>query len=241
MPIIKLKSISLAFTALTLFSMQPASAALVTLTGTNVIYEYDSMTNAGALSMLGTPTIVGDAIRFLPPNLRAQSLNGEGLNTVIADFHFSSVRTIGSAEISSVRLLEFGDYDIGGGGQAGAELAVVITNNTSPSESIEDIASFTASGETGGLQLWTLESSLSPADSFAAIANDVTLSFANTLTASTSELGHSAWVQKKLSFVVSTTAPVVGLAEPTAIAIFFIGLLGIAAFVRRRADIALKV
>ncbi|MFW2405510.1 MAG: hypothetical protein ACN4GT_12145, partial [Gammaproteobacteria bacterium] len=214
----------------------PASAALVTLTGTNVIYEYDSLVNADALATLGTPSIIGDVVRFLPTSLRAESLNGAGLQTLSADFSFSSVRTIGSAEISSVRLLEFGDYAIDRGGNIGAELDLAISNNANSSESIQDIVSFTASGATNGLQPWSLESVLNPADAFASIASDISLSFGNTLTASTSELGHSAFIQKKLAFVVSTTAPVTPLSEPRSISTLAIGLvalIGVLAFRRR--------
>ncbi|NND36416.1 MAG: hypothetical protein HKN81_04700 [Gammaproteobacteria bacterium] len=230
----KLKSIFHALIAMALTGVQPGSAALVTLTGSNVIYEYDSVINADALAMLGTPSIVGDAIRFLPPSLRAQSLNGRGPDSVTANFNFSSVRTIGAAEISSVRLLEFGDNEIGGGGNVSAELPVAISNNASPAESTQDVASFATSGATGGLRLWSLESTLNPADAFSSIASDISLSFGNTLTASTSELGHSAWIQKKLAFVASTTAPATPLSEPRSIATFAIGLLGMLAIGRRR-------
>ncbi len=55
----------------------PAQAASVTLCGPNVCYEYDDA-QSGATSF-GTPTLSGDALVFLVPNFRAESLDGEGL------------------------------------------------------------------------------------------------------------------------------------------------------------------
>lgn len=207
---------------------QFASAATVTLTGDTVAYEYDDAVNAAAIALLGTPTISGDVIRFLPPDLRAESVDGSGIDSVSAEFTFDRIYALGNAEIGGIEVTEFGDYEIINGGNASAELKVAITNNSNTAEMIEDTVDISASGDSGGLQEWTLISTLNPADGFLSSADDVSMTFRNTLTASTDSSGQISYVQKKLSFLVSTE-----LAEPGSLGLFAIGLAA-ALFARRR-------
>jgi len=225
------------FCALALIvSAQPASAMTVALTGDTVIYEYDTNANAAALLLLGAPTISGDAIRFLPPGMRAESTNGAGVgvDTVTANFLFSSVATIGAAEIIGVAVTETGDYEIMGSGSISTALTVEITNNANLADTIGDSVAFSAAGDSGGRQDWQLDSILNPAGAFADIADDISLSIRNTLTATSNELGETSWVQTKLEFAVSTTAGI-ALAEPGSLGLFALGLVGALYSRRRRA------
>lgn len=228
---IKRPSLAIVLTLALIIGAQPAAAMTVTLTGDTVIYKYDTEVNADALKLLGNPEIEGDKIRFLPPVLGATSSNMEGPLTVMADFLFSSVATIGAAEITGVEVMATGDYEITGDGRISSELMVAITNSA---EKISDSVVFARSGDSGGQQDWELNSILNPADAFDSIADDIALSIKNTLTASSNTLGKFARVQTKLEFAVSTTAGI-ALAEPGSLGLFALGLVGALYSRRRRA------
>jgi len=203
--------------------------------GPNICYQYDETQSAAAY--FGLPTLVGDAMRFLPPNFRAESLNGVGTVSVTATWLFDKVYSTSSAEIGSVVVSEAGDYSITGdtGGSpdtVNVNLYTQVANNAS-AEVAFDIKNFTASGDTFlPPQPWALISgSINPATVFAAVANDVAVSVQNTLSATTDEFGGDAWIQKKFVVQIGTVAPV-----PVPAAVWLFGsAFGVLSVLRRRA------
>lgn len=210
----------------------PAGAAIVQLVGDNIIYEYDNVANAAALSLFGTPTIAGDVVRFAPPSFRAESVDGAGIDTATANFIFNRVYTIGGGEIAEIKVIEFGDYEIIDDYRVSLDLLLTASSNVNFLDFTSDSASLDYFGDSAGLQTWLVSTSIMPAADFTSAANDMLLSIQNTLQAETNAQGQSAWIQKKLAFIASTTPnPVI----PVPGAVWLFGsALGLLTMVRRR-------
>ena len=220
----------LAVCALFLFSVAPGYAAAVQLVGDTMIYEYDDGVNATALLTFGTPSILGDTVRFLPPSFEARSVgsDGDGLVTTAESFVFSNVYSISGAEIVSIALTEFGDYKITNGDNVSVDAELEIKNNPGQTESAMVSSSFAAMGDSGVLpQFWQVDLDINPALEFISSANDVSLTIHNTLKAETDAFDEVAWIQKK--FTITTAA----IPVPASVWLFgsALGLLGVA---RRR-------
>lgn len=173
------------------------NATPVTLIGDTINYVYDD--SQVALAVFGTPTISGDAIRFTPSTFRAESLNGAGTDSVMAEFVFSRVYSQAGTDLGLFEAFEFGDYEIIGDGAINAELLLTLGNNRT-SESSFIAASLGDSGSTGNLQFWDLAASLDPAAIFSAATDDIAVTIRNTLSATTGPSGGAAWIQKKFAF-----------------------------------------
>lgn len=221
------RNLFVAATALLATMSLPVNAALVILPGDTINYVYDDVVNASALALFGTPTIVGDEVRFLPPSFRAESVNGAGSDIVSANFIFNRVYSASGDEIVSIQLIEFGDYEIIGGDSASVDMLLTVSNNSNFLEMASSSDSFDPTGDSGGAQTWLLRTELNPALEFDSIANDVALTIQNTLTAITDANGETAWIQKKIT-LVATTVPV-----PAAAWLFASGL-GLLTVARRR-------
>jgi hypothetical protein len=197
-----------------------AQAAVVTQCGPNICYEYDNAQAGEAL--FGLPTLSGDALIFLSPSFRAESLNGAGLDTASATFVIDSVYSLNGGDIMDLFIYESGDYDIINGDSVSAELILdVENNNSSETGSIGDFV--TASGDSGGQQEWNLQSTFDPQSVFSDPSNDVKVSITDELIAEAYAGGESAWIQKKLTLSAASVVPI-----PAAIWLFGsgIGLLG---------------
>jgi len=216
-----------AFAVVCLLALAPlAQSAPVTLVGDTISYEYDD--EQAALALFGKPMIVGDVVRFLPGEFRAQSVNGAGADIVSAVFLFDRVYTHSDADIGSIEVVERGDYRIFGDGAVSTDLALLASNNNDFSESVSDSDSVGASGN-GALQEFTLTAGLDVAGSFDSVANDIALSISNDLFAVTDANGQVAWVQKKLAFTAVSQVPL-----PAAAWLFMSALAGLVVTARRR-------
>ena len=213
-----------------LLMMLGAQAATVTLNGSTINYQYDTVTNSAALALFGAPTIVGDTVRFLPPSFRAESLDGVATNTplastdvVSANFIFDRVYSTNQLALTQIKIIEFGDYEITNGDAVSADLLLTMSNNNNFLEFTSDAQAFDALGDSGGLQTWQLTSTLDPIFEFSPVANDVAITIQNTLTATTNANGEVAWIQKKITLVATAVIPV-----PAAVWLFgsALGLLG---------------
>jgi hypothetical protein len=207
-------------------------AAPVSLVGDNVTYVYDD--TQAALTLFGTPTIVGDVVRFLPPNFRAESANGAGVVTSTANFVFTSVFSHNGLDLEAISVTEFGDYEITNGDAVSARVLLTASNNKNFFEYTSVSDSFNAAGSSAGLQTWGMTASLDPATAFASQANDIALSIQNTLTATTDAFGELAWIQKKLNFVAVASQPVPDVPLPAAAWLFGSAILGLIGVGRRK-------
>jgi len=207
-----------------------ANAALVTLVGTSINYEYDDVANAGALSLFGTPTIIGDDVRFLPPSFRAESIDGAGTDLVTANFVFSRVYSTNGGQIQQLKVVEFGDYEITNGDAVSADLLLTAASNTNVFDFTSDSAEFDAAGDSSGKQTWMMMSLIDPSQAFIGASDDMAISIQNTLTATTNAFGETAWIQKKLTFAASTSV----IPVPAAAWLFGSAIIGLAGIKRRK-------
>ena len=109
------------------FIAMPAQSATVTNCGPTICYTYDDAQAATAL--FGTPSLVGDSLVFLPPNFRAESLNGAGTDVVSANFIFDEIYSVGGDDITSLVVFESGDYDIINGSEVGVDILFSVVSN----------------------------------------------------------------------------------------------------------------
>ena len=224
--------------------MQPVQAATVTYCGPNVCYQYDS--GQAAVAWFGLPSFIGDSAYFLPTVFEARSADGVGIhsttNTDVADatFVFSKVYTVSTSnEIASLWIHEEGDHEINyAAGEVHADLYVLakgLNNLIEPSMIATD--SFDQIGAPFGLQPWSMDATLTPAATLTQLANNMSLTIQNTLSAFTSDsTGGSelAWIEKKLVLDITTTTPV-----PVPAGLWLLGsALGVLAVARRRRLVA---
>jgi hypothetical protein len=120
---------------------------------------------------------------------------------------FDRIYTVSGAEIDNITFTERGDYAITNDGSVQANLLLLIANNNDAAECDCVLDSFSGSGATG-LSLWELTGSFDAAASFESLANDVSISLQNTLSANTDAAGEDAWIQKKFMTVTVTAVPV---------------------------------
>jgi hypothetical protein len=229
-----------AFFALSLQSFS-LSAATITLMGTNVTYEYDDVTNAAALALFGTPTISGDVVSFLPPSFRAQSVDGVAssnplvsTDVVSANFVFSRVWSRSQTALSSIEVIEFGDYEVSNGDSAHLDLLLTASSNANPLNFVPDLTSLDFVGDSGGAQTWLTSAEVNPMAAFSGTDSawlwDFQVSIQNTLTATTNEVGETAWIQKKLTFAVTEVSEV---PVPAALWLFSSALVGLVFYKRK--------
>jgi hypothetical protein len=185
-----------------IFVTQTASAASVTQCGPNICYAYDDA--QAAVSLYGTPTLIGDALRFLPGTFRAQSDDGEGIVSTTASFFFDNVYSLSGDAIDEIMVSEFGDYEITNGDRVSDELTLNAVNNLGAGTASENEL-FTATGGSTGLQRWNIDNTLDVSSQF--LSNDLNLTVVNLLEAETNAQGETAWIQKKLEIQAVAAVP----------------------------------
>jgi len=190
-----------------------AYGATVTQCGPNVCYEYDDSQVAASGSYYGLPTLIGDDMRFLPTTYKAQSTDGVGINTGTntdtygSTFVFDRIYSVSGEEIATITFTERGDYFVQNDGSVQANMLMLIANNNDAAECDCVLDSFSDSGA-NALTLWQLSGSFDAAANFESLANDVSISLQNTLSAYTDASGEDAWLQKKFMSVSVTVVPV---------------------------------
>jgi hypothetical protein len=187
-----------------IFASQTVSAASVTQCGATICYTYDD--EQAAVDLYGTPTLLGDALRFLPTDFRAQSDDGAGLVSTSASFFFDNVYSMNGDAIEKIMINEFGDYEITNGDRVSDELTLSAVNNLVGGGSASEGEIFNATGGTTGLQEWEIDNTLDVSSQF--LSNSLNLTVTNVLEAVTDASGESAWIQKKLKIQAVTTTAV---------------------------------
>jgi len=214
-----------------LFTAVP-NAAIVTLNGADVSFTYDDS------SYFGIANVVGNSIFFQPTNFIAESLNGAGAvslrDTLTIDVH----ATTAGYNMSSFLLAEQGDYQLTGASSsisASGRLGVTsMTSNCGLFLPCNDASIFNVTdlNTIGALTEWNGSTSVDLADTIGWGSDSfVQLSLQNNLLATTTEFGDDAMIQKKFGAVGITVNPV---PVPAALWLFGSGLIGLAAFVRRK-------
>lgn len=232
----KLVSASSLVALTTMTPMVGQAVTIITDCSANVCYQYDR--DQAAAAVFGLPTLVGDTMRFLPSNFRAESLNTQGVVSTNGTWLFNRVYSQSGAELSTILITESGDYGISGdtGGfpdQVTANLYTQVSLNTAVEDIVVDLQTFSATGNTVPT-LWSLTSAwISPESAFNAIANDVAVSIQNTLTASSDQSNGNAWIQKKFLLDITGVVPTV-IPVPAAVWLFG-SAFGVLTLLRRRA------
>lgn len=181
---------------------QTASAASVTQCGPTICYKYDDA--QAAVGLYGTPTLIGDSLRFLPENFRAQSDDGEGLVQTQASFYFDNVYSVNPNEdIQKIMITEFGDYEITNGDRVSDQLTLDAVNNLGAGTASESEL-FSVTDGTTGLQTWQIDNTLMVSSEFQ--TNSLNLTVTNLLEAETDATGETAWIQKKVKIQAVTAA-----------------------------------
>jgi len=216
-----------------LFAAAP-NAATVTLYGADVSFTFDDS------SLFGAANVVGNSIFFQPTNFKAESLNGAGSvspgigNTLTVDVEATTI----GYDMSSFLLVEQGDYELSGtsaGVSASGRLGVA-SNTTICGLYITcndaNIFNVTGLDTVGALTEWNASTLVDLADTIGwGSDTSVQLSLQNNLLATTTEAGDDAMIQKKFGAIGIEVNPV---PVPAALWLFGSGLIGLAAFARRK-------
>ena len=221
----------LLFAALCGLAASQATAATVTVFGTDVSFTYDDTT------LFGTANVVGNSIFFLPTSFKAESLNGAGAVTASDTLNITVKALTPGFAIESFALQETGDYLLSGTGasvSASGRLqvtSVTTLNGVLPftDAQIFNVGGLTTQGTTTnwggstGVDLTTISGWGSDTDVIAQIQNN--------LSATTLNNGETAWIQKKSGAIGLVVNPV---PVPAALWLFGSGLLALLGWVRRR-------
>ena len=232
-----------------------AHAALVTVCGNSICYEYDNdVTYNAGIALFGAPTLImgSDTLKFTPTAFNADSDPATGDipgPTVTAVFQFTRVYTTNGGEIASITVTEEGDYQIIDGGAStgyvNVNMRLQSVDNVIDSgsgglpEVLNPLFNWNSTTPTGlALANWSLTGTITPAASFTDLANDIDLQIQNTLQACSSMLPGQctngtdyALIAKKLSLTATSTIPVVPV---PAAAWLFASAIGVLGWTRRR-------
>lgn len=175
---------SLALAAL-FVAAAPSQASMVTLLGQDFDISYDS---AAVDALFGTPTLVGNTIRFTPSHFSAQSLRGDedvtrtATTNVILQLH-------AGRQLASASLLEQGSYTLSGTQSfvdVGGQIRVFDLNNFSNEVTARLLPSGNLSLADGNSHSWQAAATASiTAQSALALASRLNLTLENSLEAYT--------------------------------------------------------
>ena len=215
-----------------LFTTAP-NAAPVTIDGTDVSFTYDDS------SFFGVASVVGNSIFFQPTDFIAESLNGAGAVSLRDTLTVDVQAITAGYDMSSFQLVEQGDYQLSGtsasvsaSGRLGvASMTTLCGSITCRDENIFNVAT-TDLDTIGSLTEWNGSTSVNLADTIGWGSDSfVQLSLQNNLLATTTEFGDDAMIQKKFGAIGIVVNPV---PVPAALWLFGSGLIGIAAFAKRK-------
>jgi len=207
-----------------------AHAVIIHLPGSTVDFYYDD--EQPSMAAFGTLSAVGDSIFANPTGFRAVSDDGgsvgfsaEGTITVVAKTGY---------QFSAVGVEQQGDYKVNGAGASVSvvgDLTVTDSNNAATTENIIMVNSGLGIND-GNLQSWSSFGSFDLSTPLWDSVNSFELTLDNILSASTSTLGESAFIENKFvgggMVTIETVVPV-----PAALWLFVSGLFGLIGLARR--------
>ncbi len=213
-----------------------SNAAAVTLYGADVSFTIKDSDYLS--SYFGPANVVGNSIFFQPTDFKAESLNGAGAATLDQTLIIKVQATTVGYDMTSFLLAEQGNYQLTGTSSsviASGSLDVVSQTTTCGVLTCRDgnnIFNTTGLDTVGSLTEWGGVTSVNLADTIGWGSDTyVSLSLTNLLTANAPEAGDSAMIQKTFGAVGITINPV---PVPAALWLFGSGLIGIAAFAKRK-------
>lgn len=220
---------SMGMLALTASAFSPtAQAAIQTLVGTNVTYQYDD----ALMGLFGLPSLSGDSLVFTPTNFKAQSNNGQGIVSTNATINVKIFANPGFS-FPGVSVQESGDYYlIGSDAQVaiGGEIRAFDLLNPLPTSShiIDPIVATAALTTTTSLSSFGTTDWY--ADAMVAIptawsAGGINLTIENLLLAYTANQGSAAMIEKKFVGTAIVITPVPE-ADTYAMMLAGLGLVG---------------
>jgi len=209
-------------------------ATLVTVPGTNVTFTYDD----AELGLFGTPTVFGDSIFFTPTNFDAVSTNMDGAVIVNSTVNVDVTILDPSALVfEGFSLIERGDYRLVGddssvdvGGQLRAR-----NWSGNPLTEVNDFIEETAplTNNDGNFNNWEADAAVTIVGAEWEGVTTIRVTIENVLTATSTTLGESAFLEKKLAGnsvgLIVNPVPV-----PAAAWLFGSGLLGLVGIARRK-------
>jgi hypothetical protein len=212
-----------------LFTAQPASADIVTVAGTNVIFTYDDLLTG----LFGTPTVLGDGIYFTPVEFDVSSLNGAGFDFIKSTINIKVTPKAGF-DLGSVALIESGDYLLLGSGTSVIATGQLRAFDLADSSVLSTASIISSLTETPGLptQDWTASAGINLDTPAWIEGSGINLTLENILLASSTTANSVAFIEKKLvalSFSVSPSP----VPEPSKTTLILAGL-GLIGFVVRR-------
>lgn len=217
-----------------------ASAASITLDGTNVSFTFDDT----LLGLYGTPSVTGDTMYFTPTGFRAVSTNGAG--TVINSSNMNIVITSNDGmELSYIAFQERGDYSLNGGGSSvdvsGQIRAFDIANPLTVEDSAFILTSSNLSINDNKLHNWVATANLDLSTALWDDVSAINFTLENILEATTVSRFSKAFIDKKFAGFSITASSIDGSAPPSAVPVptaawlFGSGLIGLVGVSRRRA------
>jgi hypothetical protein len=204
-----------------------SGAALVTLTGDNVVFTYDDAN----LGLFGTPIVTGDTLLFYPTNFKAISSNGSGFSVTSSTINIGVQTKSSGLVFGSFTLVERGDYLLlGAGGSVGVAGALIATNNLAPLDP-SVYAPITSSSDLDNIGYPTnLWEAFAGADLTQKGWNSITATLQNLQIASTTPPSSSslAFIEKKFVGLGVNVVPI-----PAAGWLLGVGLIGLAVIRKR--------
>ncbi|MFO1322307.1 MAG: PEP-CTERM sorting domain-containing protein [Burkholderiales bacterium] len=182
-----------------------ASAGMVTLDGAYFDVTYDD----ALVGLFGTPTIVGDAIKWFPsgsPGFTAKVTAGD--NLVVTNSTFAmSIKADAGYQLTGADLWEAGDYFHFSDGLSGVSVSGQLRVAGTPSVAITPTAAFT---ENAVLDFSTIDWSATASQSLAAPASQANISIQNILAAWAANGAplQAAFIEKKEVVLSVGVAPI---------------------------------
>lgn len=215
--------------ALTASAISPAAqAAIQTLVGTNVTYQYDD----AVVGLFGLPTLAGNSLTFTPTNFKTLSSNGQGITQATSTINVQIFAHSGFT-FPAVTVQESGDYYLIGsdaqvavGGQIRAyDLLNPLPTTSHITDSIVATAPLTTTTtlSTFGTTNWQADAMVNLPTAWS--AGGINLTIENILLAFTANQGSAAMIEKKFVGTAIVITPVPE-AETYAMMLAGLGLVG---------------
>jgi len=213
-----------------------ASAASVTLVGTDVSFTYDD--SQSGLDLFGTPFVTGNDIYFKPTVFKAKSTNGKGTNSTDATINVVITPNKGMA-LTSIATSERGDYKLNGGGSSVDVGGEILAFDTSNPFTVHDEAFITSPSDLtindNAFHKWSAGASIDLTGAMWKNTSAINLTIENVLGATTTGFPSMAFIQKKFAGAAISVGvvPPASVPVPAALWLFGSGLLGLIGVARR--------